>query len=202
MEEKDVKFDFVIEDLGERKVVNITSDIDECLDYLEIEERTVLLVEIFSHLVKQVLDKHLGEHEDLDGEEQVTEGVNDSIYYFIELLKTAVNIVNMNLKILYQEVEDEDDEEPDDDTDLLDISLVTYKPNKELGIGKIPFNSYHSTQVSAVDPLHACYDFVRDTAVCLMENDVPKSEVKEVITKSLKYLVEDMWDFIDKFEIE
>lgn len=199
MEEKEVTFNIVTELDNEgqiTKVIGISSDVDDCLDYLSVGERVCLASELIGQSIKLIEqetmtdlgvvefdeddDEHKGFLNSLDALR------NQVIYMIINLVHNFGNIKFLN---------------PPEE---LEFSLVTYKKDKDFTgniSNEIEFTT-HSDDITAIDPLQGAFAFFMDTVNCLLEENVNKQEIKSLVIDSIDAIKKDCIVLIDKFTKE
>ena len=120
MEEKDVTFNFIIgePDKNGNCSVNITSDIDDCIDYLSIEEKMCLILELITQSGRQIISEKLNDDvEDFDEDDIAQiETVNNLHKFTEETVYLIINSIHNLMKSKFGE-----------NPEALEYSLVTYK---------------------------------------------------------------------------
>ena len=198
MEEKDVTFNFVISepDKDGNQKIGITSDIDDCNDYLSVEEKMCLVLELITQCGRQIIEEKLD-----DTVEEYDEENNDQNEVRQNLHKFQEETIYLLLNAIHNLGRAKFDMGPE----ALEYSLVTYKTTlNSLNFKHIhrTVDTYHSPEVDAVDPMQASFDLFTDTIFCLLDDGVPKSEVRSLIDGSMEAMKKDFMNIINEFEKE
>lgn len=195
MEEKDVTFNFVIrepDDDGSSNI-DITSDIDECVDYLDIEENVCLVAKIISLCCKQIFDENYPDNFDEEDEESQDRLIHELNQLQEVMVYTIINTIHS----AYMAILDKDPE-------FLEFSIATYKKsmNNYLSPSQMVVDTQHSADVDVLTPFQAGFEFFKDTILCLLDGGLPKSEVWSLVTGSFEAMKKDYKNIIDLFEKE
>lgn len=193
MEEKDVKFTIFEEENKDSYSINITSDIDDCQDYLDTNERYCLLIKLLNDSYLQMFRNHLGNDPvDFDENKDSHIAALGEMTTFTEgLIYSILNISNTVTNYMFK-----------DRYEHLEYSLVTYtdEPTISGGTALMPNNSMHSDELRALDPMQGGFKLIMDSVKCLLENDVPKDYVKEKVNQCITNTLGIIEDFIDNYE--
>ena len=198
MEEKEVTFNIVSgipEDNGETSV-GITSDIDDDIDYLNINERVYLISELITQCCKQIISENFPDNdiEEYDESDEDQEEVRDNLHKLLEeLLNITINTICNISRVKFGKKPQQ-----------IEFSLATYISKLNF-YGKLIHNvdeTYHSSDVNAIDPIQASFDFSLDTIFCLLNDGIPKDEVKGLMNDYLTSMKKDFIKIIDEFEKE
>ena len=199
MEEKDVTFNFYIsepDDNGNQDI-NITSDIDDCTDYLSVQEKMCLMLEIITQCGKQIisedLDNDIEDIEDFDANNPEHEAVIDNLHTYIEeIIYLIINAIHNLSRAKFGKT-----------PETLEYSLITYKTifNDASNTKHIhrPEDTFHSRDVDVIDPMQASFDLYLDTIMCFLNNNSSKSEIKKLISGSLDAMKDDFMRIIDEY---
>lgn len=165
MEEKDITFNLFITD-EKNKTINVTSDIDDNLDYLSIDEKVCIIGELINQICKQIIydvydDDDVEEYNEEDASQ---EEVRENLYEFNrELIYIVINTINNICRSKF-------DMKPE----LLEYGLVTFsnplnsKDNGDLQIKE----TYYSNEIRTTDPLYASFDLITDSIVNMLQNRI------------------------------
>lgn len=198
MEEKDVTFNFVITEPDENDNfgINITSDIDDCIDYLNVQEKLCLVTEILGQCCRQIIsENHPSEMvEDFDEEDEDQIDTKHKLDQLLEeTVYVAINTINSTYRAKFNKT-----------PEVLEFSLATYNStiNKYFQEMHRVKETYHSVDVDVLDPLQASFDFFTDTILCLLDGGMPKEQVMTLIEDSTNAMRKDYKILIDDFEKE
>lgn len=199
IEEKDVTYNFVSysNDLNEIQQVAISSDIDDDIDYLTIQERLYLINQLIIQCSKQIIvDSSNNENiEDYDNNNEVHDEICDKMFALTQdLLYLVLNDTNNMLRAKFNMK-----------PELLEYSVQTYFKSKHKDLGLDIYrlrDSIHSNELHALDPLQAGYSFGIDVIDCLLDNGVSKSEAKKIINDTLTFMKQDFMECIDEYKIK
>ena len=195
MEEKEVTFNIVsgITDDNGHETIGITSDIDDNIEYLDINERVQLIMELIAQCGRQIIREKFPDDdiEDYNENDKDQQGVRDNLHQLIEsmvylMVNTIYNLSNAKFG---------------KKAEIIEYSMVTYRPNTDM-LGECIHNTdttYHSLNVNATDPLLASLDFFIDTICCLLNDNVPKSEVRELIDVCMTDMKRDFLELINNY---
>jgi len=178
MEEKDVTFNIFTDD---DNVTHITSDIDDCPEYLDINEKIILglklLSDAFAHIIKDGEDAKLNKDTIVEQLEGIT---TDTIQAVLNLGYTT--------EMLYQ------GEMPE----ILEYSLCAYDTKETINGIKhyLPLFTQHSSELLILDPIQASYAFFIDVIETLSETK-NKKDVSNLMRELLKTLSTDIQNIIN-----
>lgn len=191
MEEYDVdlSFHFCVEDNGD---IDLTSDIDDQIDYLNPMERTCII----THLLQDLFTQIYNGVEDYDEDD---EAYNGYCYAGSELRDMLVSIV---INFWYNIFAEKTNEFPQNE---LEFSMAIYKRllHKQT---KQDFNmvikTAHSENVNVFEPENAGLAFLQDITEYLLDSGQSKKEVKLWLRKTLLSNLYAMDKYIDDYEKE
>ena len=193
MEEKDVKFTIFEEENKNSYNINITSDIDDCQDYLDTNERYCLLIKLLNDSYSQMFINHLGD-DPVDFDENNDEHIDvlSEMGAFTEgLIYSILNISNTVTNYMFK-----------DRYEHLEYSLVTYTEEQTISgeTALMPNQTIHSDGLRVLDPMQGGFKLIMDSVKCLLDNDVPKEEVKLKINQCVTNTLTILDDYIDKYD--
>lgn len=181
MEEKEITFNIISDG---NKVPNITSDIDDCPDYLTVEEKITVIHKLLSDVFSDIVNKL-----DSDGAEEDTISmvVGDIMSNLVQLVINDGN----NIFRLYT----------GDKPELLASSVCVYEVEEIInGINLyMPTFSLHSEELNVLDPLQAVNAFMFDVLGDLLMTK-SKNSVKQILNATLNALQKDCNDFIAEYD--
>ena len=176
MEEKDVTFNIITD---EKNNINIVSDIEDCIDYLNINEKTALAVKCLSLIFSSIInDDNLDDGNTADAVYDIT---SDLIQAVVNIGCNSINIFTGNKP------------------EMFECSTCVYEPQEKLGNVNIyaPAFSLHSGDLSLIDPLQASYAFLVDVIETISDYK-SKEDVKKLIQYSLDAIKRDCNELINE----
>ena len=193
MEEKDVKFTIFEEENKNSCSINITSDIDDCQDYLDTNERYCLLIKLLNDSYLQMFRNHLGD-DPVDFDENNDEHIDvlSEMGAFTEgLIYSILNISNTVTNYMFK-----------DRYEHIEYSLVTYTEEQTISgeTALMPNQTIHSDELRALDPMQGGFKLIMDSVKCLLDNNVPKEDVKLKINQCVTNTLTILDDYIDKYD--
>jgi len=198
MEEKDVTFNIVsgIPDDNGNVEIGITSDIDDDINYLDVNEKMCLIVELISQCSRQIISEKYPEEdvEEYDEDDKDQEEVRANLHKFLEhITYLIINTVHNLSRVKFGK-----------GPQAVEFSMATYTSTLNIFGNMIhrTEETYHSPDVSAIDPMQASFDFFTDTIWCLLNDDIPKSEIKDLIDGAITSMRKDYINMIDEFKKE
>lgn len=192
MEEKFVKFDIFIDNENN---INISSDIDDEVDYLSIEEKMNLIGELVTMTCKHILiDNYSDEYnevEEFDENDKTQEKVRSQMYDLSrDLVQLIVNLTDVAIRSKYNLP-----------LEYLEYCMSIFKKIIDNGtLRNVAVDTIYSADINCIDPIQSFYDFGCDVVESLIDGGIPKKDVKEIIKTSLKYLNEDLIEYVDEYE--
>lgn len=181
MEEKDVKFTI----FKNRENIDVSSDIDEYLDYLDDEDITAL----YSKIIGILYAKTVAENEDEDDEviENKFEEIRGRLIYWL------LNITEFATKQCKGEK-----------PEIVDYALVTFVTAFNRFGDKVlaSEDSYYSDNVEAFDGFQGAFIMFLDSISALLNGGVSKQDVTNIINSSIELMRKDFIRYIDDFDNE
>ena len=178
IEEKEVTFNIVTKnnDDGEiTEIVGITSDIDDCPDYISISERICLMTEVIGQCLR-IIDKNvLSQSGVLDFDENNQEHIafKEALDSFEnQIIYVIINLINNFARVKFKEKPQQ-----------LEYSLVVFsKLTNIFGISSNDVEyTLHSDDIQNIDPLQGSYALFLDTIQSLLDNNRPIEDVKHIV---------------------
>lgn len=180
MEEKEYKFYFTRED---ENGIEITSNFDLDLNFLEADEGTVIILYVLRNILTKIWNdvSQQEECDELDKEKEIYE-VNEMIADYIGTL--FYDIINL--------IHDSGTEE----NKQFDYSLAIYGINEENQCKDI-FETYHYGNLQVHEKLLACMAFYKDIVSELLKKN-SKEQVKKTINQVFSVMHANLNNYIDK----
>lgn len=191
MEEKEVSF-YIEKD---KDYLEISSNIDENLDYIDSEEIIALIIELLNYeiekevknvLMEEVTDKKLDKKKYLE----CSNIINERVANF------TGNLIHLILNFIHNQ----DKTKETDKIDELDYSLIVYGPTENKKHKEV-YESFYYSNVKADEKALACYILYKDIAEDLLKNNNSKKKVKEAIYKSTFINLYKINKYIDDYNI-
>lgn len=172
--------------------IEVTSDIDDQIDYLEPEERLAIILKMIKELYEQIY-VDIGKYDEDDNEYDLicftAEEIRDNLIQFI--INMWYNKAAEKLKSF--------------SVGELEFSLAIYKKIWNATLNE-PVNMViklaHSDNVEIGENLTANAAFIQDTLEILMEGGMNKVETKKFLHQALTDMEKTLNHVIDDYEIE
>lgn len=172
--------------------IEVTSDIDDQIDYLEPEERLAIILKMIKELYEQIY-VDIGKYDEDDNEYDLicftAEEIRDNLIQFI--INMWYNKAAEKLKSF--------------SVGELEFSLAIYKKMWNATLHE-PVNMViklaHSDNVEIGENLTANAAFIQDTLEILMEGGMNKAETKQFLHQALTDMEKTLNHVIDDYEIE
>lgn len=188
MEEKDVTFNLVTNKNGE---VYITSDIDDCPDYLSIQEKALIASRLYASSMMDIINNIIQSNDVEEDEyiDRIAEGLNS---FSLDMVKVILNGAHNCIR--------QCENLPPEN---IECSIHTYSVYQKVGNKNLygPEQTLHSDDLNILDPLQAGYSFILDVLENMLQFE-QKPKVKELLIESITAILKDCLDFIDEYEIE
>ena len=185
----DINYHFIKFNSGD---IEVTSDIDDQIDYLEPEERLAIIMKMIKELYEQIyvdIDKYNEDDNEYDLICLTAEEVRDNLVQFIINMwynKAAIKLKSLSIG-------------------ELEFSLAIYKKMWNATLQE-PVNMViklaHSDNVEIGENLTANAAFIQDTLEILMDNGMSKLETKQFLHQALTDMETALNHTIDEYEIE
>ena len=191
MEEYDADINFHFEIDKENGIVNLTSDIDDQIDYLNSMERTTIII----HLMRDLFEQIFTNLDNLDKEAD-EEYINDICNKSIDVRNAIISsLLNFHYNSYAQHCKQ--------DPKLLEFSMVIYeamynKFTKEQT--NFIMNTTYSENITSVEPMSGSLAYALDTAENLLQNGITRPIVKLMMNTIIKQEIEAVNKFIDNYE--
>lgn len=166
MEEKDISFNILVS--NENGVnINISSDIDDCLDYLNEDERLCIISKLVEQSTRLIIDRHYAD-ESIEEYDETDETVNEVNADIEELLTQTVYVV---INTIINTHRSKYGQSPS----LTEYSLAMYNSGDFNPADTV--ETIHSNNVIAPDTLNAATAFILDTMMCLDDGGLPRADI-------------------------
>lgn len=189
MEEYDasINFHFTKQDDG---IMSLTSDIDNQIDYLSPTERACIIVYLIKDLFSQLSD---GLVEVLDSDEKLDERLEMAANFRDSIIQATINFW---YNALAAELKEENY--------LLEFSMVMYKAliNKDRTMLLNLVDGTAHSNINTFEPVAGAFALITDSVDNLLENGIPKNDVKTLIKGLILKNTKELINYIDTFDEE
>ena len=183
MEEKDININIVTMDNGE---IEVQSDIEDCLDYVEVDELVSTIMYLTQKLGERTIEELYTEVQNAKNKEEeqnyikynMREIMNNMIYGTMNVLE---NVYRHHFKMQPEMYE------------YCLTMLGTKKDDRHY-----PVTTLNSEEIVVHDLIQSCYMLYGDFAGWLLDNDFEVDEVKELIETTFKDISNFYQKTIDK----
>ena len=184
----DIQFHFIKMEDGSLRV---TTDIDDQIEYLEPEERAVIIV----NLIKDLFEQLFRDIDDVD--EEIEADIYNKICYKTQDIRDE--LISTILNLHYNSYAKHTKEKPK----LLEYSMAIYETmyNK---LSKDTVNcvvsTAYSNNITSIEPMNGAMAFTLDVAENLLDNGFPKDIVKQIVDMTINNQKTAVYDFIKQYE--
>lgn len=184
----DIQFHFTKFDNG---ILQVTSDIDDQIEYLEPEERTTIIANLMRDLFEQLF-------KDIDN---INTDVDVEIYNKIcnQTLDVRDTLISALINLHYNSYAKHCKEKPK----LLEYSMAIYETmyNKlSKDTVNCVINTAYSNNITSIEPMNGAMAFTLDVAENLLNNGFPKDVVKQIVDMTINNQKTAVYDFINQYE--
>ena len=184
----DIQFHFI---KGNDGSLHLTTDIDNQIDYLEPEERAIIIASFIGDLFEQLFSNI----------DNVDENTETELYQKIcnDTLEVRDTIITSIINFHYNSYAKHCEKDPK----LLEFSMAIYEAMyNKIDKSQVNFimNTTHSDNITALEPLSGSLAFTLDVAEMLLKNGVPKSITEQVMGFMLKQNLDAVKQFIKTYK--
>lgn len=184
----DIQFHFI---KGNDGSLHLTTDIDNQIDYLEPEERAIIIASFIGDLFEQLFSNI----------DNVDEDTETELYQKIcsDTLEVRDTIITSIINFHYNSYAKHCEKDPK----LLEFSMAIYEAMyNKIDKSQVNFimNTTHSDNITALEPLSGSLAFTLDVAEMLLKNGVPKSVTEQVMAFMLKQNLDAVKQFIKTYK--
>ena len=184
----DIQFHFIKMEDGSLRV---TTDIDDQIEYLEPEERAVIIV----NLIKDLFEQLFRDIDDVD--EEIDADIYNKICYKTQDIRDE--LISTILYLHYNSYAKHTKEKPK----LLEYSMAIYETmyNKlSKDTVNCVVNTAYSNNITSIEPMNGAMAFTLDVAENLLDNGFPKDVVKQIVDMTINNQKTAVYDFINQYE--